>query len=302
MKPIIFPLKPQMQGPNVAGLHEALTLLGLKIADAEKTAQRYGASTRQSVSKFQSDRQLDATGVVDEATASAMNNVLTELGALDDVPPDTHPTPGTPQPPSYTVIGRVLRADGPPVTDAKVEAFHKNLRSEISLGRGVGTDAKGFYGIRYDPPPGVNAVDLVVRVTILKPDQDIAHFSAFVCDARRLQVVDVIVGGELYRGFSEFERLTSAVQPHLDGASLVALDAEDIELLACKTAQDVLLIAYLVVANRYKERTDIAAARVLRFLPTRIAHQLARVAVAANQGATRCPEGCLGSEHRSCCA
>ena len=272
VKRIIFPLKQSMQGPDVGNLQAALALLELPVADEERSSQRFGESTRQAVGKFQSERQLDVTGVVDEATASAMNNVLTELGALDDVPPGTHPTPGTPQPPSYTVIGRVLRADGPPVTDAKVEAFHKNLRSEISLGRGVGTDAKGFYAISYNPPPGVHAVDLVVRVTILKPDQDIAHFSAFVCDARRLQVVDVIVGGESYRGFSEFERLTSAVQPHLDGASLVALDAEDIELLACKTAQDALLIAYLVVANRYKERTDIAAGAFYGFfrrgLPT----------------------------------
>ena len=260
MKRIIFPLRLRMQGPDVGNLQAALALFELPVADQERSSQRFGRSTRQSVSRFQSDRQLSVTGVIDEATASAMNDVLTELGALDDVPPGTHPPPGTPQPPSYIVMGRVLRANGPPVKGAKVEAFHKNLRSEISLGRGVGTDARGFYAIGYNPPPGVNAVDLVVRVTVVKPDQDIAHFTAFVCDARRLQVVDVIVGGESYRGFSEFERLTSAVQPHLDGASLVALDAEDIELLACKTAQDALLIAYLVVANRYKERTEIAAA------------------------------------------
>ena len=82
MKRIIFPLKQPMQGPDVGNLQAALTLLGLTIADAEKTAQRYGASTRQAVSQFQTERQLPVTGAVDEATASVMNNILAELGVL----------------------------------------------------------------------------------------------------------------------------------------------------------------------------------------------------------------------------
>ena len=85
-----------MQGPDVGNLQAALALFELPVADQERSSQRFGESTRQAVGRFQSERQLDATGVVDEATASAMNNVLTELGALDDVPPGSHPTPGTP--------------------------------------------------------------------------------------------------------------------------------------------------------------------------------------------------------------
>ena len=87
MKPIIFPLKLRMQGPDVGDLQAALALFELPVVDQERSNQRFGKSTRQSVSKFQSERQLDVTGVIDEATAGAMNNVLTELGALDDVPP-----------------------------------------------------------------------------------------------------------------------------------------------------------------------------------------------------------------------
>ena len=86
MKPIEFPLKPPMQGPNVAVLHEALTLLGLAIADAEKTAQRYGVSTRQAVSKFQAEHRLPITGGVDEATAEALNREL----AKHDIRPARH--------------------------------------------------------------------------------------------------------------------------------------------------------------------------------------------------------------------
>ena len=43
---------------NVADFQEALTLLELTIADAEKTAQRYGASTQQVVSNFQMPQNI----------------------------------------------------------------------------------------------------------------------------------------------------------------------------------------------------------------------------------------------------
>ena len=75
-----------MQGPDVGNLQAALALFELPVVDQERSNQRFGRSTRQSVSRFQSDRQLSVTGVIDEATASAMNNILTELGALDGVP------------------------------------------------------------------------------------------------------------------------------------------------------------------------------------------------------------------------
>lgn len=200
------------------------------------------------------------------------------------------PKPPASQAKSYTVIGRVLQVNGPPVTGVEVQALHKNLRSEISLGK-ERTDAKGFYTIRYEPPQGVNAVDLVVRV--VGADRELAR-SELICHAGRLQVVDVIVGGETYRGFSEFERLNHALIPNLDGASLVALNVEDIELLACKTQQDALRIAYLVVANRYEHRTDANAAAFYGFfrqgLPTSLPallSQQARVQGAALKRAVR---------------
>lgn len=178
--------------------------------------------------------------------------------------------PPAPQAKSHTVLGRVLQADGPPLIGVEAQALHKSLRSEILLGQQRTSDS-GSYSIRYDPPTGVNAVDLVVRVVSADGDRELAR-SDLICHARRVQVVNVIVGGGPYRGFSEFERLNHAVIPHLDGASLVALKVEDIELLACKTQQDALRIAYLVVANRYEHRTDVNAAAFYGFfrqgLPT----------------------------------
>jgi len=52
LQQIVFPLRPPMQGPKVGDLREALTLLGFTIADAETTAQHYGASTRKALGRF----------------------------------------------------------------------------------------------------------------------------------------------------------------------------------------------------------------------------------------------------------
>ena len=54
---------------------------------------------------------------------------MSPLGSID---------PGNSRPLLYTVIGRAPRARRAAGTDARVEAFHKNLRSEIFLGRGAG--------------------------------------------------------------------------------------------------------------------------------------------------------------------
>ena len=86
MNNITFPLNPQMKRPEVAHLHEALEFLGFTIGDAEQTNQHFGASTRQAVSKFQTEHQLPTTGEVDEATANALNTALAEKGAFDPAP------------------------------------------------------------------------------------------------------------------------------------------------------------------------------------------------------------------------
>jgi peptidoglycan hydrolase-like protein with peptidoglycan-binding domain len=83
MQPIGFPLKQKMQDRSVADLHVALALLEIPIAEKEKTAQRYGASTQLAVRQFQAERQLPTTNGVDEATARAINASLAERGALD---------------------------------------------------------------------------------------------------------------------------------------------------------------------------------------------------------------------------
>ncbi len=60
MQPVIFPLKLQMKRAEVGDLHQTLSALGFTIAQAEKKNQRFGASTREAVRKFQLVHKLPA--------------------------------------------------------------------------------------------------------------------------------------------------------------------------------------------------------------------------------------------------
>jgi hypothetical protein len=100
---VTFPLAPQMKSPQVADLHAALIHLRFKIAAAEQTAQRYGATTRAAVLQFQKAQPLPANGNVDEATAAAINARLAAPGTVDAPPPPPvvgNPTPSDPPPAS----------------------------------------------------------------------------------------------------------------------------------------------------------------------------------------------------------
>lgn len=89
-----------MQGPNVVGLHKAVTLLGLLIDHVENAAPRCSASARQAVCKFQIAHQLPISDEVDETVAKSMNAMLAKKGTFDlhsggDEFRAPHPSPRT---------------------------------------------------------------------------------------------------------------------------------------------------------------------------------------------------------------
>ena len=133
MKKVVFPLKLQMKRSQVADLHQALTLIGIEVAEIEKENRRFGTSTRTAVRKFQTDHQLPVTGVVDESTANALNTLLAERSALDEEV-------------TYLVKGLVLSADSKPAVGLGVQAFDRDVSREERLGAAV-TDQEGFYRI-----------------------------------------------------------------------------------------------------------------------------------------------------------
>ena len=227
MQRITFPLKLQMKGRVVSDLHQALALFELTIADAEKTAQRFGASTRTAVMTFQSASNLPASGEVDEATAKAINEALANRGALDPAPGD-----GT-NPAGRRVTGTVLHADGSPISRLLVQAFHRRVGGELPLGVEAATNDRGEYAIAYQVPPGISKIDLFVRAHDDK--QAVVAVSSIVIGAGENATLDLTVTNARFRGPSEFETVTDALRPHLVDANVETVDANDVALLVHNT-------------------------------------------------------------------
>lgn len=142
MNNVTFPLKPQMQGPNVADLQAALQQLlerGAVLRDDERTrrelasalrreheAQTFGEASRKVVALFQKARRIDDSGVVDSATADALNGLLREWGLLD-VPDGIAARDGT------RVLHTQLRALGYTVPSHEVEEGRAGIGTRAAL-------------------------------------------------------------------------------------------------------------------------------------------------------------------------
>lgn len=198
MNLVIFPLRPEMKGPAVADLQDALLLIldrRVILADdenlrAELTAKIreerggpfFGEATRKCVSVFQQQRdvQPEEDGAVDEVTARAINDIVRDLAPPDQLPPER----------PYIVSGQVRRADALPLDGVRVQAFHEDEQGAIRLGEDT-ADAAGRYTIRYQLLPGVAAVNL--RVTVVAADGQALQSSDLVPGANPVQMIDVIV-------------------------------------------------------------------------------------------------------------
>ncbi len=231
-----------LQGRDVALLQRELRDLGLTIPDDELGRQFFGEATVRAVSDFQRGHQLKPTGVVDEATAAAIN------AALRDLP--------------RVVRGRVRRADGSVLAGASVRAFDKDLRSEEPLGEAP-TDAQGRYQISYNAAQFQRAekasADLRVSAS-MRSGRELAS-SPTMFNAPAVATVDLVVGGERVQEPSEYERyleeLTPLIQP-VAPADLREDDAvQDLSFLSAETEIDLEHIQFLRLAHQLAPTTAV---------------------------------------------
>ena len=190
MNKITFPLKQRMQSAAVADLQEALKQLldraailaneepvRRELSEAlkrERATQSYDASTRRLVTLFQDARRLQASGEVDEATATALNTLLDSWGLFEKAA----------APKFHVVSGEVRREDGLPLHGMTARAFHDSDR----LGEDT-TDAEGRYTIRYELLPGVDGINL--RVSVMGDDGEPLQSSDAIRNAKSLEIIDL---------------------------------------------------------------------------------------------------------------
>src|ERR1700694_1946103 len=97
-------LQQGLSGDDVRLLHTELALLNLAGPDNERSGAQFGPATLAVVQQFQRQHNLSATGIVDPATAAAINAAVNAQF-----------------PPKFSVSGRVYSAVSAGVGGLKIE-------------------------------------------------------------------------------------------------------------------------------------------------------------------------------------
>ncbi|MBS9405433.1 hypothetical protein KG088_17640 [Halomonas sp. TRM85114] len=290
MNTITFPLTLDMQGLAVADLHDALQLClerGALLADdkdfqreiadelkREQDEQTYGDVTSKLVSYFQTERQLQVSGDVDEPTAGALNRLLKELGAL-------RPTG------EYQVTGRVVSRVSAALNGLRVVVVDKAVGSDGTLAEAQ-TDARGYYAVSFSEAElrrrGKEKPDLQSRV--FSGNQFLAA-SEVRYDASTQETLNILLDEKASSNLrSEHETLASALSMHYKGklSDLQETDErQDITYLANKSGWDARAVALTALADQFSAKTAFAGANV-RIEPP-FFYALFRSGVPANEAA-----------------
>jgi peptidoglycan hydrolase-like protein with peptidoglycan-binding domain len=284
MDGITPPLKQQLVRSDISELHAALTSLGYDISVAESASQRFGRTTRAAVLAFQAQHGLTTTGELDAATLGKLNEILAGQGVPDGPAPDGVPAAGR------AVGGTVHHADGSPISDLTVRAYHRRVAGEDLLGE-ARTGDRGEYAIAYQLPAGVSAVDLFVRAH--DDEQAIVAVSPIIIGAAVRERLTLTVEGERFRGPSEYARTAAAVSSQLAGGALDAIDADDVALLVRRTGAPRAAVTAWIASGRLANRTGVehealyalvrmantaSLPRLLRRSPVRLRRALERAA------------------------
>jgi hypothetical protein len=280
MKNVTFPLALQDSGAAVKALHEALLHIARQSAIADYTAllqepgflrqwdieyqtSSYGAATQTAVRLFQEkDMGIRPTGIVDETTAAAINNLLTSRG-----PTITGGQPGG-QPAATNiplqVSGTIYDQWIEPMADTPVMIFDKDMRREHLLAEGK-TDAQGAYTISYSKEQltrqDKGGANLIVRV--YGNDGDPVFTSSVYYNAVTQLQMDVNLGPRPYQGPSQFVSTLKQVR-ELTGQMAIAELTEnskvhDLTFLMNKTGIAANILVQLVASFRFEKWTGLGA-------------------------------------------
>ena len=227
--------------------------------------------------------------------------------------------PSVPSSATFVVRGQVRQADFSLFVGALVQAFDKDLRGEELLGQAI-TDQEGRYEISYTADQFRRAekrsADLIVRVyaniiirrptdTSLPAGQQPRDSTAptsgstgtppvaaervplvtspTIFNAPPIAIVDLVVGGAIYPGRSEYEEIVAELTPLLQTVPPVQpadLTAEDIAFLTGETGMDQQHIKFFVLSAQLSQKTELPSEVFYGFarenLPTELTPLLAQ--------------------------
>ena len=202
-----------IEGEDVVLLQQELRLLRFTIDDRKGY---FGRDTRDAVMQFQQQHGLDATGEVDEHTASFINEALHEE--------------------RFIVRGQVRLENGIPFRDGIVRAFHQGFRTDkTELGEAI-PNLEGNYEIAYQASLlqnlGRERANLFVCVYHQDNEEPIATSEeSILFNAEPEAAIDLYVEPEHYRETAKFDR----IDRQLGKLPLTEITEEEIPYLAAET-------------------------------------------------------------------
>lgn len=246
-------------GPRVRAVHAALLALGYEVPGSEVQQAVFGSGTRDAVTRMQAELGLEATGLVNEPTARAMDRATGEgddsggVGASDAASSED----------TYYVTGRITSPDRAGVGGLLVEIVDRSAgRDDLPVGRTT-TDASGRYELQFTVPSVREHLkqrpDLRARVYLGK---SLLGESGVRYDAATSEALDVALPAGSTGLPSEHETLISAVVAHYDGP-LAGLreddERQDITYLAHKSGWDARAVALAALADGLSRATAAVA-------------------------------------------
>lgn len=232
-------LKINLSGEDVRLLHRELATLGLPIPDQERREGVFGEGTLKAVTRFQKERGMEPTGVVDAEMAGAIN------AAVDAA--------------TFTVEGKVASRFRAGVGGLRVEIVDKNVGMDVPLSEAM-TDDSGAYRRTFTITDlrqrGKQRPDLQARAFV---GETPLGASEVRYNASNRETLNVLLTEEAVSALaSEYETLTSTLSAYFKG-SLRDLkekdDRQDITYLANKTGWDARAVAMAARADQFSAKT-----------------------------------------------
>ena len=164
------------------------------------------------------------------------------------------------------VTGVVVQATGAPLQKTIVRAFAKSLRHQVQLGEDT-TDADGQFSIPWktSQAPAITAGTAALAVQAFATDGSVLASSSLAFNPTAQTELDLIVGGSVYLGASEYEQLIAAITPALDGAVIANLTADDVTFLSQESQYTTTVINDLVIAQQFSAQTSVSDAAFYGF-------------------------------------
>jgi hypothetical protein len=261
--------------PNVDELQGCVTK-----AQAELTKAIFADNTRQLVTWFQSEQNLNSgqsAGTVDAATAAALNAALTKLNALPAA--------------TSVVSGRVYSSTSLGIGGLQIEVVDRNVGNDVILAEGISNSA-GHFAMSYSPAAlsnGKTAPDLQVRVRVVNT-KTLLGASDVRYNATASETLDVVLPATATGLQTEYDTLTGDIARYYTGKladlqeSADPTGRQDISYLASKTQSDARLLAMAALAEGLSVGTVAAGATAPTIGPAWF-YALIRAGLPADQSA-----------------